>query len=389
MTRQNLLVGLILVLGIAGLSYWFLENFELREEEIPVGYKGEARSNPFFAARIFLREMGIEAERIDMPDLNRELPLDNATLIITTLRGTMDDKKSQRLFNWVESGGHLLVRSAEPEFYDPDEDEVPLPPKDPLLEMFRITPVYSTHSDLEWDDSINFDLVTSANKVRELNIAFPPRQFLEGELNNDLTVSNLLGTHVIHRKVGRGAITVMSDMDFLRNYSIGEEDHAEAFWIMLNWHNDRGGKILILHNDDMPALITLLWRHLLPVVIVAGLMLFFWLAKGFFRFGPLLPQPQARRRSLMEHIEASGRFFWQDKQQHRLIQQTRLALQKKLIRIHPGWIDLNEQEREQHLAELIQMPIDSVRRLLHGTETYQTQDFTRVIQQLETIRKQL
>jgi len=389
LSRQHLLIAAIIMLGIAGMTFWFLNNFELREEDIPTGYQGEAKTNPWFAARLFLKGMGIPAHKIDMPELNKNLPPKTATLIITTKRGTLDEKKSQRLLDWVNQGGHLMVRALEPEYYDPEEDDKrPPAPTDPLLDLLNIWPEY--HYDAEWDDDLNtFELTTRERKQKEVLVDFIFNEQLKGEQKGDLTIAGFNGPQAIHRKLGKGAVTVTSQLDFITNYSIGENDHAETFWELVHWHNNPGDEVYLLHNDDMPPLWELLWRHTRTIIVALGLILLLWIMKGFFRFGPLLPQPAARRRSLLEHIEASGRFFWKDNQQNKLVSHVRQNLQRRLSRIHPGWADLNEKERETHLAELLQLPTATIHMLLHDESKHQPQDFTRLIRQLENIRKQL
>ncbi len=389
MTRQHLLIAAAVLFVLAASTFWFLTNFELREVDIPTGYRGEAKTNHWFAARLFLKGMGIPAREIDMPKLNKTLPPKNATLIITTRRGTLTEKKSQRLLDWVRDGGHLIVRAIEPDYYDPEEnEEKPPPPTDPLLDLLGIWPEYDPEA--EWNDELDqYELPTRDNGIKEMSIAFPFNHRLAGEKKTDLVVEGINGPQAIHRKLGKGAVTVLTDLDFILNYTIGDGDHAEAFREIIAWHEHPDGEVWLLHNDDMPPLWKLLWQHAQTVIVALGLLFLLWLAKGFFRFGPLLPQPAARRRSLLEHIEASGRFFWKDNQQDRLVTPVRQHLHRRLHQLHPGWMELSGAERETHLAEMLQMPVTAVRALLHDNNKLHPQDFTRLIRQLENIRKQL
>ena len=66
MNRQRVVLSffaiIIFVLGV----FWFVKNFELTETQEYVGFRGEAEYNTLFAARLFLKNMGIPAERKDM-----------------------------------------------------------------------------------------------------------------------------------------------------------------------------------------------------------------------------------------------------------------------------------------------------------------------------------
>jgi hypothetical protein len=51
-------------------------------------------------------------------------------------------------------------------------------------------------------------------------------------------------------------------------------------------------------------------RDAWPVLAAAALLLVLWLARIIPRFGPLVPDAPPVRRSLLEHVVASGRFLW-------------------------------------------------------------------------------
>ena len=71
-----LIAGLVAVLVVLGVA-WFLQTYELVDTEEQVGFQGEAKTNDLLAARLFLRRMGVPAERRDslqrLPDTDTVL----------------------------------------------------------------------------------------------------------------------------------------------------------------------------------------------------------------------------------------------------------------------------------------------------------------------------
>jgi hypothetical protein len=196
------------------------------------------------------------------------------------------------------------------------------------------------------------------------------------------------GIRLIHAHYGSGRVTVLSDLDFLHNDHIGELDHAEFFYHLLHLGGDPG-KLWLVHNEDMPALWKWLWQHTWPLIISLIALCAAWLRAKMTRFGPLLPIPNRKRRRLLEHIDASGHFLWNQGQQRYLINSVQSALERRLLRRHPGWATLSPKQRETTLAKINQLSIQHMHSLLHAPAPDDAQSFTRRIKLLENIRRTL
>ncbi|MCB1639674.1 MAG: DUF4350 domain-containing protein, partial [Thiothrix sp.] len=108
MRYQSLLYGLFAIaLILAGVT-WFRASFELREVAEYTGFRGEARENPLFASRMFLRRMGIDARRHDGLDT---LPDTRTVLVLDTERFNFSSHRVETLLDWVRRGGHLITRA--------------------------------------------------------------------------------------------------------------------------------------------------------------------------------------------------------------------------------------------------------------------------------------
>jgi hypothetical protein len=106
---------------------------------------------------------------------------------------------------------------------------------------------------------------------------------------------------------GRGRVVIMTHAPFLDS-ELASFDHAEILLALVKLTGDK--HLSIVRNTDMPKWYVALWHaYMLPLIgVFCLLMLGLW--RTMPRFGSVLPEPHAERRSLMEHVEASGRWLW-------------------------------------------------------------------------------
>jgi hypothetical protein len=86
---------------------------------------------------------------------------------------------------------------------------------------------------------------------------------------------------------------------------------------------------MLFLNMDSPPIGEWLWREAWAIVIAAPILLALWLWRIVPRFGPLAPDPAPQRRSLAEHIVASGRYLWSRSEGTYLLQ----ALRERVLRV--------------------------------------------------------
>ena len=114
-----------------------------------------------------------------------------------------------------------------------------------------------------------------------------------------------------------------------------------------------------------------------------------WLWAASRRFGPALLAQRAERRSLVEHIAASGRFLWREARGATLYEAVLDELRQRIRRRHPAWAELPVEEMAQRAATLSGMAPAAVRSALTGGARRREEDFVHDIQTLETLRKRL
>ncbi|MGI9302848.1 MAG: DUF4350 domain-containing protein [Gammaproteobacteria bacterium] len=386
MTRLQTLL-LVLVLAIAAsMAYWWMNNLERVTESTYVGYSGEARTNPLLAARRLARKMGIPAESVGEVSQLNELPPVSDTLVLASHRNTFSDKRSRDLLNWVKDGGRLLVAARHER---PDDEDMPV--EDPLLQELGVDAfVHRTEISREDEDGEPpITEFTLPGTPRPLGAHLATRFGLEAtSASPAFTVHDDTGVKLISVEHGAGRATVLTELHFVENRNIGEHDHAEILWHLLNLDGP-ATKIWLIHADAMPSLWQLLWTKAPLIIGVVAVMLVAWLAAATRRFGPIVHMPSPDRRRILEHIEASGHFLWSKGKQKTLLRSVHEGLERELRLAHPVWSTYTTRKREQLLAQIADLTREEVQALLYNPPATTPQEFTRSVQILETIRKKL
>ena len=426
MSNKLIIVLISLVfLSIVGYGvYDFYQTHEYEEVTTHKGFKGEARKNPLYAARLFLKRMGIETTNKDsVPSVNN-LPNNDTVLLIDTNRSTLSNKHTLELMDWVKSGGHIIARTTRDWQYSGSDkiDKIKKSKKyspDPLQRYLHVRTGPRTDIDLEEDDieTVVDELVgTNISDVKKENpdniqkislkgidkqLALDITRFRTIQVDEDVKDSTEIvelgyGAFMIRQKVGDGLVTLVADMSFLENDEIEYADHAEILWHLIHGLHKpiyQPKEVWLINNDEMPSLWDILWNNYWTFILSLLLIFGAWLLLNTHRFGPMIPKQEENRRSLNEHISSSGNFYWKHNNKEKLIESSRKALLYRLSRIHPGWEQRTKEEQIMVLAEQTKMEPELLHQLLYSDANNpsfaQAESFTRLIKDLENIRNKL
>ena len=385
MSRTGVIVLLLSLVLLTVTGIWLAGKFERRTITVPTGLTGEAATNPLLAAERFLVAMGIPARRVTDP---ARVPQDLAPgdlLIITHERRSLGRGRSRELLDWVRRGGRLLVTVEPPEFDEATDSLRPLP--DPLLEELRLSvrPVPTDTKEETSPEPLDIEWPGAQGVLR---VRLARDRVIDGARAGDLVLENDRGALMVRRHLGTGQVTVLNDLDFLRYTALGEADHARFFWYL----TDGRGTVWLLQDIAMPSLATWLWQRIPQTILTLVLLLGLWLWSRAPRFGPLLPVPPPRRRRLLEHVDASGHFLWRQDRQATLLAALREAILERAARRHPAWSAMDDQARAAWLSEHHHLEPELARALLAGGDALapaQRPAFTRLVRQLQTLRKNL
>jgi hypothetical protein len=179
---------------------------------------------------------------------------------------------------------------------------------------------------------------------------------------------------------------VLADASGLVNRRLGLDQHAD---LALSLLAGLEGEVLIVFRDEMPPLAQLLVTKGWAAVLTLAVLLLAWLSLASSRFGPTLQAPEAGRRSLREHLLASGRFVFLSGRPAELLSATRKALDDRLGARRPEWVRLPHRELVRRLARAAGLPLARVDRALAEGGGAGDLAFTERVQTLEILRRAL
>jgi hypothetical protein len=340
-------VAWIVLLGIAAAgALWFFTNYERVTERQRVGYSGEARVNAYLAAERLLARMGVAARHVKtIPEL-KALPV-NGTLLLPDRRDALTPDARVALLLWVENGGHLIVEDEDSRLPDPILDSfgvkrtaVAKPPRGKLPPLEAKLPHASGPMKVEMHSNQTIDAPQA--RVR-----------IAGQHAN----------HLVHFEHGRGRVTVLNDLEFLRNRSIGRLDHAEFLWQIVRFQPDTPA-VFVFDNPQKLSLVGWLRDNAWAVLAAAALLLVVWLWRVGSRFGPVAPDPEPARRRLLDHLRASGRFQWSRGGGGALVEAAREAALRRVGRAYPDFAGLTRVQQQARLVELFGIRTEDAQKVL-------------------------
>jgi hypothetical protein len=261
-----LIAALVTAVGI------LLALFERVEETDEIGLSGEARINDFLAVERMLVAMGVTA---DSTWGIKALPTDGALLLL-------DDDPDFRariapeVLSWVADGGVALVATTT------------IGPH-PILEAagFTVPDPWRATEETDNGETDTGETVDAPEEAAPEEAA-PPES----------------------RRYGQGRITMLRDPGQYSNERLIDDDApGRALWEALTIDGVPGRATLVIRGTP-PSLLGALWRAGWPAVISALVLLLAVCLRAARRLGPLLPDPTTDRRSILEHIEATGVFLW-------------------------------------------------------------------------------
>ncbi|MFC6633601.1 DUF4350 domain-containing protein [Microbulbifer taiwanensis] len=378
---KRLLLGLLLLLvaAVAALLFVFFERYS---EEVDRGWGAEAWRNPYLAAEQFLAAAGLRVRRADNISVLAEIsPQD--TLFVASSTQVYNPQRARELLDWVGRGGHAIV-IAHASGFDGAE-------RDWLLEQLEVTLDEGREAfnfehpfrQLLGEDADQYRGKSASEMLREHNRKLregkgtdkgaeeasdeepvPPRNpdvdpedlvTLVADDGSDYQLhfdaSQLLhhpalsdedeaadvpvfwakiwrgdtGVPFIQFERGEGLITLLADGGLWRSERIGHFDHAYLLQLLAS-----DGEFVFLTQPRFDSLLVLARRYGSEFFLAGALALLAWLLLRARRFGPLAAEPEAARRSLLEHISACGHYYWRADKCERLLTEQRRQLLRRL-----------------------------------------------------------
>ena len=375
MSNRAIVLALLAALLALG-GWWFSQNFGFGPQRVEVGYSGEARVNPFFAARLLLERLGFKVQqKADFRKLGALPP--GATVILAADRAELNPPDARALLSWVErDGGHLIV-GAERQL-----------PRDVLLQQINV--------EARWKRSEEAQSKPAATGIDK--IALPDGSELRADLLPSPTLIDLDedadawrvtsrgGTRILQFDWGEGDITVLSTLRPFTNREIGRLDHAELL-AQITGAGDPGELFLIRHLESV-SFLGWLGQHGAAALVALAVFVLVWLWRVVPRFGPLAPTPAPDRKSLLEHIRAVGRFYLDQRELPRLLALLRADCVELFGRRAPHAQGLDDAARLREAARITGVRPRELAQAFSGRADTPA-DFSNAVRTLASFRRRL
>ena len=388
-TARIVLIVVLAAAVIGGGVAWFLHAYEKVEREIALPPLGEAGYNPLYALKKALQADGVKVESRQRLNLATQQLGAHDTLLILNDPRTMTPVESRRLLEWVADGGHLLVRTPPKASHD-EETSVP------ILEDIGI---------LLSDDSPQCEPLQVEGEDGHIEFC-SGRRFYFDEVEPELSWGDLQADYVYARLPhGKGHVDVLADFDFLTNNGstegdfpgLGKNDQTgglrdgphSALARQVLAPNYGQGTVHLVYAAQMPSLFRTVLTQGWPVWVPLLLALLAWLWLRMQRFGPLRPSPPAERRSLLEHVRASGEHLFRYNKRALLYAAVRNSFLSRLRRRDPVAAALSGEAQIAAIAERLDISADRIRTALQPPSSHDKPAFRDRISTLIQLRKRI
>jgi hypothetical protein len=382
MTRTALITTAVLLVLAAGAAWWWNATFVRAPTRVLVGSSGEARLRPFLAVERFAERMGMKSRELRAtPELD-SLPV-NGVLLLPGGRQALEQQRLERLLAWVQGGGHLIAEAE------------PLGTPDALFDQLAVRRIAAPHVGTPLS-------VLIVGRDKPLKVTMPRRLALEpptGRLELRASSGDSLRLATFAR--GHGKVTVVSGLDFARNPrvvpslhfglqldpQIGDHDHAALLWRLMQ--AGPATELAVYWHPVRLSLWGFLTENAAAALTASFALLVMWLWRIAPRFGPVAPDAPPARRRLLDHLRASGRYYWALDLRERLLIAARDAALRRVLRAQPEFAAAPPPERAARLAALASVPVGDAQRLLDAGGAIRGAAFIQVVQTAQRVHAAL
>lgn len=363
MNRQGIYaIAIVLVvglLGFAGYSLW-RQDFVRSEEVVDMPRTGEAASNPLYVLKLALLKDGVKVDARQRLLLSTHTLGARDTVLIYRDPRTLAASDAEALLEWVARGGHLIVRT-------PPWRERVGEARVPVLDEVGVTLLDASDGGSQSERTSCVQLFERGREPRGVFCGARRFYFYNAETEPEAAWGGEDSAYVYARlPYGEGKVDVLADLDFLSNRGgsglsmfagprAGDDEIAQAsnaaFARQVLAPNYKAGTVHLIYAAEVPSL----WRTLIVNSWMAWLPLLLWLLAWLWqrmqRFGPLKPAPAMERRSLLEHIVASGEHIYRYGYGPSLYASARAAFLQRLRRRDPYAASIEGEAQVELLAK--------------------------------------
>ncbi len=365
---------------------------DVKWEEKIVGYKGQAKANPWLAAQRTLEKLGtpttLRTSLGTMPDTSTALfiPLDSVNS-----RGA-----ARQMIQWAARGGHLIVACGgtdrfrndwhdygsrrdgnDEEWQNREEwrsrDEPGSSGGHPLLEELNVA-FQSSGGDL--GGSVDFGDGDKLSFASHTDSALDVHRFY-----TDVVAGDEKSTALATGSYGGGRITLLASATPFRNRWLDQEDQDHAAILHTLVHLEYANSVLFIGSSRVNLMAMLMENAWMPLIAIV-LLIALWLWRHLPRFGPAIPADNTSVRHFGTQLDEAGAFLSDRAVPGSLLAPARKSILQAAARsgLSPDAPDFIEQ-----LAARSGLPASAVRQAL--TDLSDKADIITAAAHLQTLRQ--
>jgi hypothetical protein len=407
MNRERIIGGIV-VLAIIALSVWIARNTTWETQEVRTPPRGEAITNPFYVPQRIVEELGATSE------WNRAFidpPSTDAVLVLHNWNWDLIEARRNALEEWVEAGGRLLVdsrlfgssdafekwsgirqeaRGPQRRSGDGDEEQAEGEERQDQPENRESTVPERCRDLMLKRGASNSDPLRS----RYFGCGFNGFQYLVTDRPSEWLLDDEFGGQVVRMRIGAGSITwynaVLTSERFFRfagSPPLLDGENAAIFVDAVQLR--RGDRVVFATEMQHASLLTLVWRHGAPAVVLFLLLVALAVWRGSLRIGPMEPASELARRSLAEQIRGTGRFIFKTNGGHALHAAVVRALYETARRHVPRYEQLPHRERIEAIGRIARVDTDALAHAIEATDLRRPAEFRHAIALLEGARRRV
>ena len=297
---------------LIGYLIWMMLATEWVDVNKPMAAQGEAATNPMYAAQALLRELGATVVKRQTLD---ELPAPQGRLVLASRHWDLFGDRAQRLRDWVEQGGHLIIPGSLVE-HESLEDWLPFY-REPIPEPEKKSRAAKKQTKRPKRGScISLTQSPDAGEryfgERELRVCATSTDviYVPASEDDDEPLWSLQGPdgiEMLRMPFGRGSVTVVGDFQMLHNREVLLDDNPLALVAALQAR--RGSDFMFVAEEARDPFMSWIWHSGWVAIVLALLALFAALWRAAVRFGPLARPEPIGRRSMAEQVRGTAAFL--------------------------------------------------------------------------------
>lgn len=313
--RMSASSWVVLVLA-ALLGLWLFTATEWTDIEVDTPAKGEALTNPTYVLQKLAQRMGVKVVKTTGFE---KMPPAYATMMLDQAPDSLLPENRDRIKQWVQQGGHLVVPSS---WLDGDERAKMgvWPPmeleavSDEQAQNASASAAKAPNSDNAHCESLQHSrgadqvFASPDGPLSYCGWADISRQTIKGVGPVLWSLDSSIGPQAMRVQAGQGTVTASRVSAYLfDNTQIFKGHHGAIMVALLGMH--AGQELWIVEEDAREPLPLWLWNQADMVWVLAGLALVMWLWHVAPRFGPMKPALPLERRSMAEQLSGTAAFM--------------------------------------------------------------------------------